>query len=332
MGEFLKVNGDYNIKTPIGNRVTVDTGPGVGELRVTGNLIVEGDTLTISAANLDVVDNIITVNNGETGAGVTLTYAGIRVDRGIAATGDSFLLYNENSDAWIIAGGTEGSYNFEESRLVVNQILTEPTAANPNGDLNLISTGAGVLSVLGTTNYELNVTSDDDIPNKKYVDEAVQNNPTYQILRGNTRVVAFDTSDALDLLTNFPPSIGPYASQPVVDLISIVVDNDINAVFYKTYATIQTLQYEDNEILAINVDDNIVMTTQGTGKLETNYALQLTQRPTPPTYVSSASLIYAADPDIGTSGVYFVNDSANTYYQQGELISKNKAVLFSMIF
>jgi hypothetical protein len=118
----------------------------------------------------------------------------------------------------------------------------------------------------------------------------------------------------------------------VVDLISIVVDNDINAVFYKTYATIQTLQYEDNEILAINVDDNIVMTTQGTGKLATNYALQLTQRPTPPTYVSSASLIYAADPDIGTSGVYFVNDSANTYYQQGELISKNKAVLFSMIF
>lgn len=332
MGEFLKVNGDYNIKTSIGNRVTVDTGPGVGELRVTGNLIVEGDTLTISAENLDVVDNIITVNNGETGAGVTLTYAGVRVDRGTAASGDSFFLYNENSDAWMIAGGTEGSYDFEESRLIVNQILTEPTVANPNGDLNLISTGAGVLSVLGTTNYELNVTDDDDIPNKKYVDEAVQNNPTYQILRGNTRVVAFDTSDPLDLLTNFPPAVGPYLAQPVVDLISVVVDGDINAVFYKTYATIQTLQYEDNEIAAINLDDNIVMTTTGTGKLETNYALQLTQRPTPPTYVSSASLVYAADPDLGTSGVYFVNDSANTYYQQGELISKNKAVLFSMIF
>jgi len=332
MGEFLRVNGDYNIKTSTGNRVTVDTGPGVGELRVTGNLIVEGDTLTISAENLDVVDNIITVNNGETGAGVTLTHAGVRVDRGIAPSGDSFFLYNENSDAWMIAGGTEGSYDFEESRLIVNQILTEPTVSNPNGDLNLISTGAGVLSVLGTTNYELNVTDDDDIPNKKYVDEAVQNNPTYQILRGNTRVVAFDTSDPLDLLTNFPPAVGPYLAQPVVDLISVVVDGDINAVFYKTYATIQTLQYEDNEIAAINLDDNIVMTTQGTGKLETNYALQLTQRPTPPTYVSSASLVYAADPDIGTSGVYFVNDSANTYYQQGELISKNKAVLFSMIF
>ena len=85
MGQFIQVSGDYNIKTREGGTVKVDTGPGVGELRVTGNLIVEGDTLTVSAENLQVQDNIITVNYGETGAGVTLRYAGVEVDRRVLA-------------------------------------------------------------------------------------------------------------------------------------------------------------------------------------------------------------------------------------------------------
>lgn len=40
-----------------------------------------------------------------------------------------------------------------------------------NVDLNVQPNGTGVISVSGTTNYEDNVTDDDDIPNKKYVDD-----------------------------------------------------------------------------------------------------------------------------------------------------------------
>jgi hypothetical protein len=48
--------------------------------------------------------------------------------------------------------------------------------------------------------------------------------------------------------------------------------------------------------------------------------------------VSDNVLLYAAVPGTGTTGVYFVNDSAETAKQNGELISKNKALVFSMLF
>jgi len=37
-------------------------------------------------------------------------------------------------------------------------------------DIIMLPNGTGVISVLGTTNYEDNITADDDIPNKLYVD------------------------------------------------------------------------------------------------------------------------------------------------------------------
>jgi len=54
-----------------------------GHLTVSGDLVVQGDTTTLSTATLDVEDKIITINKGETGAGVTgSAIAGIQVDRG----------------------------------------------------------------------------------------------------------------------------------------------------------------------------------------------------------------------------------------------------------
>jgi len=42
-----------------------------------------------------------------------------------------------------------------------------------NADVVIVPNGTGVISVAGTTNYETNVTADDDVPNKKYVDDSV---------------------------------------------------------------------------------------------------------------------------------------------------------------
>lgn len=47
------------------------------------------------------------------------------------------------------------------------------TTTTVNGDIVLLPNGTGVISVTGTTDYETNVTDDDDIPNKKYVDDSV---------------------------------------------------------------------------------------------------------------------------------------------------------------
>jgi len=172
MGQFVQTNGDYNIKTSEGARIRLDTGNGIGEVRVTGNLLVEGDTLTVSAENLDVVDNIIVLNSGETGAGVSLRYSGIQIDRGIGtavnsgAEGPASIVYDETTDTWLFAHGSpESVFNYAESKIRVKEILTNTDT--DGGDLILIGTGTGVVKVNGTLNYEDQVTDDDDIPNKK---------------------------------------------------------------------------------------------------------------------------------------------------------------------
>ena len=67
-------------------------------LFVDGNLLVGGNASTITKTDLAVSDNIIVLNVGETGSGVTLGYAGIEIDRGLAA--NVVLRYNESAHRW----------------------------------------------------------------------------------------------------------------------------------------------------------------------------------------------------------------------------------------
>lgn len=68
---------------------------------IMGNLYVSGTTTSINTEDLTIFDNIITVNSGETGAGVSKTYAGLRVDRG--TENPYFIVYNETYD-WLTVG------------------------------------------------------------------------------------------------------------------------------------------------------------------------------------------------------------------------------------
>jgi hypothetical protein len=329
MGQFIQVSGDYNIKAGEGATITLDTGAGVGNTRITGNLIVEGDTLNVSVENLNVQDNIITLNYGETGNGVSLRYSGIEVDRGLAT--DVFLLWDENDQTWNFKEGA----GYNSSKLRLKEILTN--ADTDSGDLTLIGTGTGVVKVSGTTAYELQVTDDDDIPNKKYVDDAIQTNPTFQILRSNTRTVAFDVDAPIDSGL-FP--IGPYFVQPAESLIAIAVDDNIVAQFFRRRVQFAGLNFfledptpddpliPDASVLqTVNTNGNIKLETNGTGKVEITYALQLDNPGTTPAAVSNASLVYGGTVGTGKTGVYIRNTSTSD-----ELISKSKALVFSMIF
>lgn len=338
MGQFLRINGDYNIKAGDGAKITLDTGPGVGEVLVTGNLTVAGDTTTVQAEDLKVKDNIIILNDGETGAGVTLNYSGIQIDRGTSSAAS--LLFDEAADAWIFVNGTPAApFDYSESKIKVAEILTD--AATDEGDLTLIGTGTGVIKVIGTINYENQVTHDDDIPNKKYVDDSILNNPTFQIVAPqtqDTKVVIAD-KDITPNLANQPGSLAYFTATTTYSTfgesaVSIITDNKLAAQFYPNRVEIFNLEITGTEITTKNsiTNENVFIRTQGTGKLQTNYALQLEQLSVTPAYVSNNTLLYAADPSIGTTGVWFVNDSSQTIKRTGELISKNKALVFSMIF
>ena len=350
MGQFLRVNGDYNIRAGDGAKITLDTGPAVsgGSVLITGNLVVEGDTVNVSTTNLAIEDNIISLNVDEVGPGVTLGYSGIEIERGntssITPQNNASFLYDESTDSWILAhGSAPGPFNFDASSLRLKQILTNATT--DSGDLTLIGTGTGVIKVFGTDNYEVQVTHDDDIPNKKFVDDAILNNPTFQIVAPqsqDTKVVIADkeitpnTSGTAGSLAYFTATTthSTYGESAV----SIIVDNELVGQFYANRFETGDLEIGGgparNEITsrASITNENIYLRTQGTGKLQTNYAMQFEKIGTVPSYVSDNVLLYAATPGIGTSGVYFVNDSAEVVKQNGELISKNKALVFSMLF
>jgi hypothetical protein len=350
MGQFLRVNGDYNIRAGDGAKITLDTGPAVsgGSVRITGNLIVDGDALNVNTTNLNVEDNIISLNVGEVGPGVSLIYSGIEIQRGntsaVTPQNNASFLYDESTDSWILAhGSAPGPFNFDASSLRLKQILTNSTT--DTGDLTLIGTGTGVVKVFGTINYEDQITHDDDLPNKKYVDDSILNNPTFQIAAPqseDTRVVIAD-KDISPNDPSEPGSLAYFTSTTTYNTngesaVSVIVDSTLIGQFYNNRFEVGDLEIgggpDRNEITsrASITNENIYIRTQGTGKLQTNYAMQLENIGTVPGYVSNSVLLYAAAPSIGTTGVYFVNDSAETAKQNGELISKNKALVFSMLF
>ena len=120
--------------------------------------------------------------------------------------------------------------------------------------------------------------------------------------------------------------------------VSVIVDNTLVGQFYNNRLEISDLEIgggpDSNEITTKNgiTNLNIYVRTQGTGKLQTNYAIQLEKSGVVPTYVSDNILLYGDTPGTGTSGIWFVNDSAEAAKQNGELISKNRALVFSMLF
>lgn len=77
-----------------------------GNLTVTGNIVHNGAQFVVNATTVTAKDNIIVVNQGEVGTGVTAGKAGIQVDRGDAS--DYQLVFDETIDKWVVGtvGGT----------------------------------------------------------------------------------------------------------------------------------------------------------------------------------------------------------------------------------
>lgn len=84
MASVKKLNSPYTIDTTL--------------VTITGNLVVEGTQTTLETVDTAIKDNIIVLNSGETGSGVTLGISGISVDRGSAD--DVAIVYDETYNRW----------------------------------------------------------------------------------------------------------------------------------------------------------------------------------------------------------------------------------------
>lgn len=88
-----------------------------GNLTVTGNLIANGSQFIVNSTTVTTKDNIITLNQGEIGTGVTSGKAGIQIDRGDAS--DYQLVFDEVDDKFKV-GTVGGTYETLATREYVS--------------------------------------------------------------------------------------------------------------------------------------------------------------------------------------------------------------------
>lgn len=125
-------SGYSNLPTPEGSAYIA------GDMRIDGNLTINGTTTTINTATLNVSDNIIMLNNDVTGS--PTENAGIEVQRGTSS--NASLRWNETDDYWDL---TNNGTNFYR---IVDENYGDGRYAKINGNNFTGNVGIGVTTPL----------------------------------------------------------------------------------------------------------------------------------------------------------------------------------------
>ena len=316
MSKILNVNtGNYVARVASGNTITFDTGAQAGTVVITGDLQINGETTTVSSQQLDLVDNIITLNKNESGAGVTLNQAGIQIDRGSLT--DALLVFDEDisfNDP-ITQTVKPGTFVLKTADNAIIGLRTN-AITTAGGDLFLINSGTGVISVSGTADYENQVTDDDDIPNKKYVDDTVttgiQTITIQSIQRGDSALNLYDSG--LDA---------------GVSAFRVSIDGTEVALFKSGSTEIEDIVFENNTISTVTSATDLTLSSSGTSFVVIDGVLKMPIQSDATSFTPGDNIVvYGKDPGFGNSGVYYTNK--NNY--EDELISTNRSLMFSMLF
>ena len=146
MATTKRVSGDYNISSvdASNDNVVITT----HTVTVNGNLTVTGTTTSVETTNTEITDNTIVLNNGEAGAGVTLTTSGIEIDRG--SLSNVQLRWNDSTDIWELT--TDGSTYSEIATAGSAGIsdVVEDTTPQLGGDLDI--NGFNITSAVSNQN------------------------------------------------------------------------------------------------------------------------------------------------------------------------------------
>jgi hypothetical protein len=103
---------------------------------IAGNLTITGDATQLETTNTTITDNVIILNQGETGAGVTLGTSGIEIERG-TETNKTFV-WNETTDKWTVGAETFVAATVEATTLTDGSINI--TAGNLTGAAQITAT------------------------------------------------------------------------------------------------------------------------------------------------------------------------------------------------
>ena len=261
---------------------------------IPGNLTVQGTTTAVQSTNTELTDNVITLNKGEEGAGVSLGTAGIAIDRG---TEDIVrLVWNEDNsqfefqigsgDATVFAGTLKSGYLQLGSSTIINEILDEDDFASDSD--------TAVATQQSTKQYIADVLSG-------YIP------PTLGVYEEDTSITVSDTgSDGT---------------------ITFTLDGTVKGVWTTNGFDIDNLTI-NNDTISTSSNGDIVLSPNGTGAVVIDSVFVFNEQGSDPTAISGTTTLYAKVPTINGSGI-FVNNSTNGVQ---ELISKKRARLFGLVF
>lgn len=353
MSKILRItDGDYTVKTGYAGTITLNTGSGAGRVVVTGSLDVQGDFTTVSSETLTITDQKIELNVGESGPGVTIKptdsskESGLLIHRGDGSNPNDrnvlvvFAEVEPGFPSTAIAG--RGTIQFKYSNGDPVAISTNSVSVPNNGNLGLINAGNGYVTVSGTTDYERNAFSytaweaagspraayaigaalitvgdDDIIPNSKALKDVIDSSLYYYrtpvISEGDTSVQTYDDS------------VSGGASR-----IEFKVNNALRGKFIDTGLDVDNINIFTNTVN--NATNNLVLTSTAANNIvEVDAVLQLDDTGLGPTAITGATKIYTQDSDTtpapGKTGIYFTSLG-----NSDELVAKNRALLFSILF
>ena len=113
-----------------------------GDVTVTGNLTIVGQTVYANTTTALIADNIVTLNAAINQASAPTVNAGIEVDRGSSA--NVSLLWNETSDKWTFTNDGSTYYDIADAgRLDSVFLLANGTAGVANTDYTTLTASAG---------------------------------------------------------------------------------------------------------------------------------------------------------------------------------------------
>ena len=336
MSRILNVSAsDYRVKVQSGGTITLDVGVSPGKVVITGDLDVVGTTTTIQSTNTTIKDNILLLNAGQTGGGISgaLNYrSGIEIDRGDYANAQ--LIFDESVNHYdpLTLSNIAGTFVLKTSDDVLSgiQVASLGTAGN---DLTFDMGGTGFYKVrlVNAPGYEALVVNDNDIPNKKYVNDYVSATGGYANVDNfhylpspfQTRGQAYNNNIQFTVLSNLRAQITQYGLN--VDNVNLY-QNEV-----KTWSAsgVNLKIFSDttlsNSVRYVEVDDRVALTNQ-------------TKLVNADVDNSKTKLYTSATAGPGKTGLYFLNKRTGEPGQSidetinDELVAKNRALLFSMLF
>ena len=331
MSRILKVSqGDYRLQVQTGGNIILDTGDAAGTVTITGNLDVLGTQTIVESINSYITDNIIQLNYNPndpySGDGINsaLGYqAGIEIGRGSRDWAE--LVFSEQVTHYdtLVSDDVVGTFQVKTRNNATNAtalsgIQLRTIATDGTADLAFdLGNGVPVMKVVNTTNYEARVTDPNHIPNRQYVSDYVS-----------------ATGGVANVVLIHYPLTGTYNSsvECTNTTINFAVGLQLRAQISTAGVAIDNLTLSGDTISTSGVNNLVLSATNN--NVEINAVMNLDNQSATPSAVSGKTKIYSKSSEgPGRTGIYFTNNTAYgaNAYNNDELVSKNRAVLLSIL-